>query len=363
MTSERHLAAAGPGVVPATTGRQRPVPARETSDRHGGPIFVTGADRSGTTLMFALLASHPRISMVRRTNLFRWFDGRYGDLGDPENLERCLDDLLGYRRIDHLHPDRDRLQREFRQGPATYGRLFSLLHRHHAERVGRPRWGDKSLHSEHYADQILEAFPDARIVQMVRDPRDRYASVRRRGGANLDRVGAATGRWLRSARAAARNRRRYPDRYLVVRYEDLVTDPEGTMREVCAFIGEDFVSVMLQMGAVPDHRVAGANSSFGDVEAGAITTRAVGRFRRVLEPSEIAFIEIVAGRHLRALGYARARMPMSLRDWLALLAHDLPVQGARMLAWLVVAHRARRRPGTRVPAERLRPPTEVTDGR
>ena len=46
------------------------------------PIFIAGPDRSGTTLLYALLASHPNISMVRRTNFWRWFYGRYGDLSN-----------------------------------------------------------------------------------------------------------------------------------------------------------------------------------------------------------------------------------------------------------------------------------------
>ncbi|MGH9260048.1 MAG: sulfotransferase, partial [Acidimicrobiales bacterium] len=52
------------------------------------PLFIAGPDRSGTTLMYALLASHPDVSMVRRTNMWRYFHGRYGDLAEPANLER-----------------------------------------------------------------------------------------------------------------------------------------------------------------------------------------------------------------------------------------------------------------------------------
>src|SRR5919106_1107241 len=111
-----------------------------------GPIFLAGPDRSGTTLIFALLASHPNISMVRRTNMFRYFYRRYGDLSQPENFEQCLSDMVRFNRMKHLQPDAERIRREFLQGAATYGRLFALFHQQNAERVGKPRWGDKSLH-------------------------------------------------------------------------------------------------------------------------------------------------------------------------------------------------------------------------
>ena len=118
------------------------------------PIFVAGPDRSGTTLMFALLASHPDLSMVRRTNMWRYFHDRYGDLGDPGNLDRCLADMTAYRRMRHLEPDEARIREEFARGTPSYGRLFTLFHAHHAQRSGKSRWGDKSLHTEHYAARV-----------------------------------------------------------------------------------------------------------------------------------------------------------------------------------------------------------------
>lgn len=317
------------------------------------PVFVAGPDRSGTTLMFALLASHPDICMVRRTNVWRYFDRRYGNLADPNNLERCLDDMVRYRRMRHLEPDPSRIRREFLAGPPTYGRLFGLFYAHHAERHGKSRWGDKSLHTEHYADRVFAEFPDARIVHMVRDPRDRYASVRRRNGQDLSRVGAATARWLESTRAARRNAQRHPDGYLIVRYEDLVHDPTATVQRVCAHIDVPFTPEMLTLAGLPDMRERGANSSFGDLEVGAISVRAVGRFREVLDPAELAFIQAVAGRELAALGYEPVRCDLDAAGVVRFYAWELPVQGARMLGWIALARV--RRPRQRVPAFRLGP--------
>jgi hypothetical protein len=308
-------------------------------------------------LIFALLASHPDISMVRRTNMWRYFYGRYGDLRVPENLERCLSDMVRYRRMRHLRPDRERIRKEFLEGEPTYGRLFALFHEHNAERAGRRRWGDKSLHTEHYADRIFSEFPDARIVHIVRDPRDRYASVRKRWGGDVSRVGAATGRWLLSTRAGLRNRKRHPERYALVRYEDLAREPEATMRRICGFIGEDFTPTMLSMGGAPEHRDRGGNSSFGDIEPGAISTRAIGRFRDVLSPSELVFIQLFARRELATLGYERADAHLSPPAWLRFCVWDLPLQLARMTGWVMLSRFQLRR-GERLPAFRLAPTSE-----
>ena len=76
------------------------------------PLFIAGPDRSGTSLLFALLASHPNISMVRRTNMWRYFHERYGELNQTDNFERCLSDMTRYSRMKHLNPDAERIRRE-----------------------------------------------------------------------------------------------------------------------------------------------------------------------------------------------------------------------------------------------------------
>ena len=305
------------------TAKSPPVP----DGKERGPVFIAGADRSGTTLLFALLASHPNISMVRRTNMWRYFHQRYGDLSDPANLDRCLNDMLRYRRMRHLQPDGERIRREFLQGDATYGRLFALFHQHRAEAMGKPRWGDKSLHTERYADRVFAEYPDARIIHMIRDPRDRYASVRKRFGKDVQRVGAATGRWLVSTRHARRNRRRYPERYMILRYEDLAMDPERFTRKVCAFIGEGYTADMLSMEGARDHRDGGGNSSFGDVDTSTISTKAIGRYRTVLSPFELRFIELVAGRAMRFLRYRRDGTNLSSSELAPLLPRVPPGAG------------------------------------
>jgi len=315
-------------------------------------IFLTGADRSGTSLMFALLASHPNISMVRRTNFWRWFYGQFGDLSDRANFERCLDTMLRYERLQELKPDPERIRREFWEGEPSYGRLFALVHEHHAERVGKARWGDKSLHTEHHADAVFTEFPRAQMIHMIRDPRDRYASVLKRYADEDKGVAAATGRWLASVRTAERNLQRYPDRYLIVRYESLVSKPEEIVKQVCAFIGEAYDPAMLTMKGAPRHRKAGGNSSFTQFEPGVISTRSVGRFRQVVAKADIAFIQTSAGRQMEALGYLPERERMSPAGRASFYLGALPVNLVRMTGWLALEAIAQRR-GRTVPASRL----------
>lgn len=319
------------------------------------PIFIGGPDRSGTTLLYALLASHPNISMARRSNMWRFFYNQYGDLAAPENFERCLHDMTHYHKMRHLGADPERIRREFQAGAPTYGRLFALLHEHHAERAGKPRWGDKSLHIEHYADGIFAEFPDARVIQMVRDPRDRYASVRKRFGKDTPRLGAATARWLRAIRQGRRNLRRYPDRYRIVRYESLARAPEETLRAVCDFLGEPYDPIMLTMRGATEYRESGGNSSFESIAPGVISTRSIGRFSAVLSPSEVAFIQLVCGPEMTACAYEMVDVQLSPAERLRFAVTTLPAQSVRLIGWWAVAAVEMKRGETPPPSRRPSP--------
>jgi hypothetical protein len=317
-----------------------------------GPVFVAGLERSGTSLMYALLASHPNIAMTRRTNLWTHFYGQYGDLGDDANLDRCLEMMMRYKRLLVLEPDFARLREEFLGGERAYGRLFSLLEQQVADRLRKPRWGDKSLNTERYTEQIFEAYPEARILHMMRDPRDRYASSKTRWGIRRGGVGAGTAEWLASARLALACQGRYPDRYRAVPYETLVTEPEATTRDLCAFIGEAFEPEMLAMRGAPRLLEKGSNSSYGVRPPGVISADSIGRFREVLPSRQIAFIERTATPEMTAFGYLRAVTHLGAAQWVRYALADVPLESARLSAWRLREARRDRR-GRPVPSYRI----------
>lgn len=319
-----------------------------------GPIYIAGLERSGTSLIYALLASHPNIAMFRRTYLWAYFYHRYGDLAQPANFERCLAAMMRYKRLLVLQPDPERIRQAFRQGEPTYARLFAVIGEQYAERAGKSRWGDKSLNTERYAATIFEAFPSARILHMIRDPRDRYASARSRWKVSRGGAGAATAMWLWSIRMACANQERYPERYLVVRYETLAANPEATLRGICAFIGEDYAPEMLSLEGAEIFREKGGNSSYGRRDQGAISTSSIGRFRKVLGQGEIAFMQAYAGREMALYDYQADPVQMGASERARYALGGLPLNLARMAAWYA-REAVQNRFGRNVPAYRIVP--------
>ncbi len=295
-----------------------------------GPIFIGGTSRSGKTWMRFMLSSHPNLAVSRRTNLWTRHAGRYGDLSQDANLDRCLNALLRSKHVRLLNPDPQLLRREFRQGPATYARLFALLHEHYAHALDKARWGDQSEGIEACAERIFAAYPNAKLIHMVRDPRDSYEAIRTRtaeGAASRRGIGGATAAWRDSVRLAQRNVRQYPEHCLIVQYETLMLRPEETLRDVCAFIGEAFDPAMLAMDDVPRFQATTAPGQ------SPLSTAYIGRYRQALAPREIAFIQLYAGCELDAYGYQLETLRLSAPERLSFWLADWPANRLRAVAW------------------------------
>jgi hypothetical protein len=294
-----------------------------------GPIFLAGVDRSGIGFLGELLEAHPNIAMSRRTNFWSYYLNRFGDLSHPQNFERCLAEMMRNSRIQRLQPQPDRLRREFSQGEPTYARLFALLQVHNMERLGKSRWGDKSLGAEGYADIVMTAYPKAKMIHIIRDPRDRYASQFSHRGVGKGQLGAGVALWLWSVRLAERNKRKYGERYQIIQYETLVCEPESLLHDLCDFIGETYSPDVLMLNRDND------DSSEPNLAGGsrAIWTTSIGRFRTDLSEREVAFLQLCSHREMVRYGYQLDSISFSGPAKLFFYLIDCPINLARLFLW------------------------------
>jgi hypothetical protein len=319
------------------------------------PIYIGGLDRSGKTTMRAFLASHSKIAIPAvGSNMWTYFYRQFGDLGRGDNFERCLAAMMRYKHVAFLQPDADRIRRDFRLGPPSYARLFEIFLVHFAEREKKPRWGVQTGLIERYADQLHDAHPGVRIVHMIRDPRDRYEASIAKWPDGKGRAGGAVARWQYSTKLAERQQRLHPDSYLIVRFEDLVTKPEATVRDVCAFIGEEFEPAMMRMDGAEKHRAL-LLDGLSNPDPVILSDQFIGKFRQSVPASDIAFIQMHAARRMKKYGYEPDRLDLDPAARLKFAVYDWPNQLARMVAWKTVEAAQQRLPGIvhRRPGQRM----------
>ena len=124
----------------------------------------------------------------------------------------------------------------------SYQAFFLSLLRCYAQAQGKRRCGEKTPRHALITEVLFEWYPGASIIHLVRDPRDVVASFLRLPWADHNVLGNAH-LWLR-LNLAARSSRQRP-RYLMVHYEQLVTQPKQELRRICTSIGEDYSAIML----------------------------------------------------------------------------------------------------------------------
>ena len=283
----------------------------------GGPVFIGGLDQSGKTPMRRILDASTGIAFSRRTYLWTLFDARFGDLEDDRALARCLEALRGHATLRELGVDLEAIERGLRSGERSYERLFELIGSSIATSAGRPRWGMQEAGVEGRADDILERFSAARIIHMVRDPRRRHGAVRDRRGRGVGALGASVADWLANARAGIGNVARHPERYRIVRYEDLVAAPEETGRAIAAFIEEGDAEAIARAAR------AWVVEARPDRDASAPTTA------RGIDACAARFVEAMAGPEMDALGYARSAARLSPIDRVRYGVATWPINRAR----------------------------------
>jgi hypothetical protein len=195
------------------------------------------------------------------------------------------------------------------------------------------RWVEKTPTHIFSIDQIVAAIPDARFVEIVRDPRDVLASKKTRRATvwttkRYDETQRATKHlekaydplwdalsWKTAARAGLDAHARYADRIVRVRYEDLVADPDPELRRICASLELPFESAIVDVPAGQPASEAALTQRMRGISADS-----VGRWHTTLEPAEVAMIELVASRELSALDYQRhARGVLSTASTMPLL--------------------------------------------
>ncbi len=224
-------------------------------------IVILGTPRSGTTLLRRILGAHPRIAGMGETGLL-------GACARFLESERIAEDVeigvlaglatAGFERAEVLA----RL-REFAFG----------FHRDHAARAGKPRWVEKTAFDAFHVRGIEEIFGDhAQFLCVIRHGLDVACSLQelseKNGGYLRELHGyvqrharpleAFTHAWVDMTRAIRDFASGRPGNAMLLRYEDLVADPEATLASAFRFVGEPFDPALLE----------GALAGAGDVGLG-----------------------------------------------------------------------------------------------
>jgi hypothetical protein len=272
------------------------------------PIFIVGTERSGSNLLRLLLDSHSQISIPHPPHILRYFaplEAGYGDLSDRNNLRRLAQDVIRLLEV-HIHPweslpDPDLIVSMAK--PMDLFGIFVAIYEWHQQEAGKARWGCKSTFMIDHVNRVLARFPDAKFIWLVRDPRDVAASSRESVFNPCHPYLTAT-LWCEQQRIGLDYEELLPKaNWSRLLYEDLIAEPEQTLRELCGFLGENFEPQMLRFFETPEAKRSASLSQSWANTASPVQRDKAGKYRKTLNEREIRLVEDAAGEVMAQLGY------------------------------------------------------------
>jgi hypothetical protein len=295
-------------------------------------IFIVGLPRTGTKLIMNVLAGSSRKIYISPETHFvgrlirpglRGNMRSIGDMAQDTNVRKLVDLLYSDQAQDtywrllrsgQLGVDRESLLCDLLNSDRSDRGIFEVLMHAPPQASESEILGEKSPAHLYHVPTLLEWFPAAKIIHTFRDPRAvlmselqkrermRPTTLRARLGRPflpLVTLLHMSGAWLYAVRLDARYKKRYPQNYYLSKFEDLVSNPEESVRRLCAFLDLEFRPEMLAPPKVDSSFKNGQRADSGFDE------QALDRWKGRIKPWMNAWFLFWGKRHLREFGYVR----------------------------------------------------------
>lgn len=272
------------------------------------PIFIIGTSRSGSNLLRLMLNTHSRIFIPHSPHIFSYFadlESCYGDLTDQACLRALLRDVIRLLRA-HIYPWDVPAHLEdhlFSMGPQNLVDVYAAVYNYYRQCNGKERWGCKSTLMIDHTQAVLQRFPLAKLIWLIRDPRDVAASSRQ-SVFNPCHPYLTAQLWHRHQTEGLRVLQRYgPTTVMPLYYERLIHDPVMTTKHLCDFLGEPFEDKMLEFFKTAEAHTTSSLSESWRNTALPILSNNDKKYSVILSKRETRIVESVNYDLMRRLGY------------------------------------------------------------
>jgi hypothetical protein len=277
------------------------------------PVFLICSERSGSNLIASIMGAHPQVYAHPPYHLGR-------DLLGP--LQESMPDGAGAEAWQVLTDHAIAKVRRYRD-EAEAQRLAGFMANcagPDAGAVARFVWQEmpqdahgkvafvKENNIHHLFPLLLTAFPRAKFVFQVRDPRDYLASAKARRkvwlGNKFGSLRQALTVWHADQQAGlAALGQLGPERVFTLRYEDLVSDAEAQLKALCAFCDLPFDAAMLSYHESEDAAKLAQTTGARANLAKPLMTGNFRKYRKSLSRGEIRITEAWLGGLMERFGY------------------------------------------------------------
>ncbi len=263
-------------------------------------VFVVGMPRSGTKLFRDLLNNHSQISIPEvETHFLPLFIKSFGKNVDfkieRDNIFNAFEKTSFYwnsKTLPHFNAKLFSANRNEVTDWRSFG-LYIFKYFGPTKLSLDIIYGDKTPGYINHLYLIKEIFPDARIIHIIRDPRDFCISVKNIWNKSMFR---AADTWNKTLANSTSFNATFSGDYIEVKYEDVITDAVKVMKRVSTFLDIDFESTMTKLTKSAENYGAAKGST-------EILKDNQQKFLRLLDKNSVRRIEEIAYDQMKRLGY------------------------------------------------------------
>ena len=216
-------------------------------------VFVVGAARSGTTLLQMILDANPSVIFPLESKLIVHLKQKYSKVVNwtDKLIDEFIIDLYKERTSFAIfwNINANELRGNIRSFPInklSFGILCKIIYLSYSSPFTKEKItliGDKNPAYSVFIKELLEIFPDAKFIHVVRDYRDNVVSNRRT--LRTKEINVLAQRWKIYNKLIELAKQDKSKNFYTLRYEDLVNDPEYYVSEICKFLDLKFSAEML----------------------------------------------------------------------------------------------------------------------
>jgi hypothetical protein len=213
----------------------------DPSEARAPSFIIVGTPRSGTTLVQRLASELPGVRVPIETHFFAQFYPsrfRWGFPLQGDDLREAIEEYASMRNTRESGLDPERTAGRLGAGAEGPLALFEVVVRELAGEAAI--YGEKTPTHLPWWKPLTRAMPRLRVIAVARDPRAVVASTLELpwGPKRSEGYAVVAQRWLCDQRQVARaGEALTPDRFLLLRYEDVVADPDGARRRIAELLG------------------------------------------------------------------------------------------------------------------------------
>tara|TARA_R110002074_G_scaffold173817_2_gene336655 strand:- start:756 stop:1700 length:945 start_codon:yes stop_codon:yes gene_type:complete len=269
-------------------------------------VFIVGVGRSGTSLLQSMVAAHRQIVMMPETSFVRRYlvGSIFSKAQQLTSIEIQRDPYIKRWEADH-GIELERLHKGTVWAKEFY---LSVVNSYAAKGcINAPEFvGEKDPKMVENLSHLETIFKDYKVIHIIRDPRDVILSKNKAEWSKRQSLVKKLVANSSQLRIAELFKKKSPNMMLEVRYEDLISNPEFVLKDICKFLTIDYDPNMLDFQGQANKLIAKDEISWKRETIGPLLSQNSSKWRTEMPVETCCLIEACCAKAMTNGGYEKS---------------------------------------------------------